>query len=135
MLMRGGPANHPQTTRRNMATIPRLPEYQIILGLKGTIDFACWRGQPYARSWPRPPALPRAPKVAAQHAAYGYISQQYPLTPPNVKDALVTLSDYTQRTGRDYQISLYYGYDVTLGSEVPSDFNFADPGYAHPEFS
>lgn len=97
-----------------MARIDALPEYRIILGLRQVLDFACWRGQLYVRKWPRPIGKNRAPLVAAQWPASAYITQQWYNTSTDVQAAFNYLAQQTERTGRDYQMSAYYGKPITI---------------------
>ena len=58
-----------------LAKLTKMPNANIISGLKGTIDFYYWKGIPVARQWPRSPGKDRSQAVKAQWPAWGAASK------------------------------------------------------------
>lgn len=117
-----------------MAVLKQLPEKEIILGLKGVVDFACWKGVFYARKWPAYTGYNKLPGPAANQPAYGYISQQAKAITPTVLAAYQALADATQRTFRDYQIGNFYGYNVALELAPPTTVAFDPTAFDNTAF-
>lgn len=70
-----------------MAVIDSAPDDFTVRAARGVLDYACWRGVYYVRSWP---ALRRSPMSAAQQAsanAFGAVAQAAAQTDPNLQAA------------------------------------------------
>lgn len=53
-----------------MAVLTGLPAPEVIIGLRGVLDFYLWKGLAVVRTWPKKPAGSRAPLVQAHIAEY-----------------------------------------------------------------
>lgn len=102
-----------------MARLKNLPSLDIIRAFKGTIDFVVWKGQPYARGWPRKPTLPRSPASTAAAIAFGVVIQNYRLLAPLALAAFQRDALGQPRTARDLYITATYG---RLHEATMSDF-------------
>jgi hypothetical protein len=102
-----------------MAKIPSRPPVATRNGFRGVLDFSCWRGIYYVRTWPRRPPLPRSPAVQAQWPTWAYASRLVSLVGPEVYSAAAQLAVSTQRTARDILTSLYYGNTVSFPDVPP----------------
>lgn len=107
-----------------MVKLAALPEWDIVLGLKGTVDFSSWKGIIYARKWPVYTGYNDKPTVIAGNAPFGYIKQQAKEIDASTTAALTEMVNGTQRVYTDEQVSLYYGYDVVIPMALcwPHDF-------------
>jgi hypothetical protein len=85
-----------------------------ILGLKGVLDFYTWKGIPVVRSWPRTNMASLTANTIAQWPKFAFISQQWKNIEPAVAEAYQAMAVGTQRTGRDYQIEVYYYKSVEI---------------------
>lgn len=87
--------------RHPLATISKLPSLEIINGFKGVIDFYVCRGQPCARSWPRPPQWPRAPAVQSTINIFRVASALFPGISETVRQAYKEMAGSTKLTDKD----------------------------------
>jgi len=92
-----------------MARIKALPGLDVIKGFKGTIDFALWRGLPYARSWPRTPRHHLTPATLAAAALFGEILKSYHLLADTLYEAFQEDAADQPRIPRDIFMSAVYG--------------------------
>lgn len=102
-----------------MARLPALPSLEIIQGFKKIIDFAVWKGLPYARAWPR---FRRAKLTTASIAAatlFGQIIKSYALLAALAHAFFNEDAKDQPRTPRDIFVSAVYGH---LHEASMSDF-------------
>lgn len=90
-----------------MAKLTRLPEQEIIDGLKGKVDFYLWMGIPVARSWPRSPGQDRALSVQSTWPAFTYAAQNWNTLSKEIRGAYISMSLNTGLTGRDMFMRSY----------------------------
>jgi hypothetical protein len=58
-----------------MAKLAELPNRQVIDLFRGLLDFAIYKGQPYARSFPKKPKQPRSSAVLTTQKQFAYSSK------------------------------------------------------------
>jgi hypothetical protein len=93
-----------------MATLDTLPSADVVLSLKGTLDFYIWRGIPCVRTWPRKPRHPRAPGVAAAGQAFAAFSRDVQQAPTELLDAARLYTTGTLWTWKDATTAAAYGH-------------------------
>lgn len=93
-----------------MARLPTLPSMEIIRGLKGVIDFAVWKGLPYARAWPRYRPAQRSAAAIASAILFGQIVKAYSLLASEVLAFYQEDATDQPRTARDLMISGVLGH-------------------------
>lgn len=92
-----------------MARLKTLPNLEIIRGFRGVIDFAVWKGLPYARSWPRYRPARRSAAAIASALLFGQIVKAYSLL---ASEALAFYQEDAKdqpRTPRDIMVSGVFG--------------------------
>ena len=92
-----------------MPVLDALPGPEILLALKGKIDYYVFRGIPCARSWPRSPLYPRSPAVQAAGAIFAAFSQAAMATDPAIKEQAHELMDGQPWSWKDVITSAAYG--------------------------
>jgi len=92
-----------------MPVLDALPGPEILLALKGKIDYYVFRGIPCARSWPRSPRLPRSSAVQAAAAIFAAFSQSAMATDPAVKEQAIESMDGQPWSWKDVVTSAAYG--------------------------
>jgi len=92
-----------------MPVIKALPALEVILGLKGVLDFYYWRGIPCVRKWPVIPPSSRTPASLASAALFGEIIRGYALLGPTVKALFQEAAADQPRTARDIYVSAVLG--------------------------
>lgn len=93
-----------------MAVIDAVPETEIILAFRGTLDFYVHRGQAVVRAWPRPPSLPRSPAVQASGAIFRQLSKDLSSTYPEVSVVAIATAVDTSYSWKDLLTSAQYGH-------------------------
>lgn len=102
-----------------MVRLPSLPDLEIIKGFRGHVDFAVWKGIPYARKWPRTPRSHLTPATLAAAQVFGAILKAYALLAGLAKDLYAQDAADQTRTGRDIYVSAVLGH---LHEATMSDF-------------
>ena len=93
-----------------MATLDVLPGHDIIVAMRGVLDYACWRGVFYVRSWPRPPRGPRSAAVQAAGAAFAAFSRALKLMDATLRNAAITATNGTTWTWKDLVSAAAYAH-------------------------
>lgn len=92
-----------------MTRLAELPDEATILGFRGELDFAIWRGIPYARRWPNKAAPGPLTGSWATAAALGDYSTRLKALATPIVDAAIAASQGSNQTWRDLVISSGYG--------------------------
>ncbi len=92
-----------------MATLSELPGKDIILAMRGVIDYACWRGIFYARCWPRRPSSPRSAPVQAAAAIFAAYSRALAYQTPQLVQAARIATRESLWTWKDITTAAAYG--------------------------
>jgi len=66
--------------------LERLPDRNTIHAFRGVVDFCVWRGQPYARMWPRRSLQPRQPGEVRSSDLFRVVVKMTVGLPPQVLD-------------------------------------------------
>jgi len=93
-----------------MAVLQALPAPEIIMGLKGTLDYYLWRGKIVVRSWPRSPAFPRAPAVQDTGLVFADLVRALTSAPLIVQQTARELTKDQPLTWRDAVIMAAYNH-------------------------
>ena len=96
-----------------MAVISELPAPSIIMALKGTIDYAMWRGRLYCRSWPRRPRLPRSQPSQVTAQTFKAYALEVIGTAAEVKDQAIESTKGSAWTWKDLVTRAAYGNLIT----------------------
>ena len=102
-----------------MARLKALPELEIIKGFRGILDFALWKGLPYARRWPRSSKASQTPATRAAALIFGQVLRLYSLLAAAVLTFYIEDAKTQPRTPRDIMVSGVYGH---LHEASMSDF-------------
>lgn len=86
-----------------------MPSQEIISSLAGVLDFYVWKGIPCCRSWPRKPAMPRAPAVQRTASDFGEIATALSASPANIIAFAQALATGTAWTWRDLRYRAIFG--------------------------
>lgn len=92
-----------------MARLDSLPDPDTIKKLRGQIDYAVWRGVPYARKWPEYHAYKVTPAMQAQIATYSDWLRTVHETAPQLVSAAKAQTKGTNWTWRDLLCRLSSG--------------------------
>lgn len=93
-----------------MPVIKALPSPKVIKGLRGVLDFYCWKGLNCVRSWPHIAKANRSPASMESAALFGLIVQGYSLLGGALKTLFIEDAADQPRTGRDLYISAVLGH-------------------------
>lgn len=85
-----------------MARLASLPDPDSIKKLRGIIDYAVWRGVPYARQWPVYKAYKTTPAMQTQISTYTQWLQTVARTEPQLVSAARNATKGTAWTWRDF---------------------------------
>jgi len=102
-----------------MVRLAAFPALEVIKGFKGAIDYACWKGIPYARSWPRPPWLPRSPAVQAEWPEFTAMTQSWSQLEPITRAATEAMVVGSQQRALDMWAGLWYGHNIDITGPAP----------------
>ncbi len=93
-----------------MAKIPDLPPSEKIRDLRGTLDFAVWKGQPYVRRWPNKSQLPWSTRSIASSRCFGTFSRAFADNSVWLHHALNAAASHQETwTARDLWTQAIYG--------------------------
>lgn len=90
-----------------MGKLATLPEFAIIRGFKGVVDFYLWKGIPCFRKWPRSPGKRRAPAVEAQWAAFAWAAANWDSLSPELQQAWKDTAAESGLSGRDLFVKAF----------------------------
>lgn len=93
-----------------MPVIKALPSPKVIRGLRGILDFYCWKGLNCVRTWPHIPPAHRTPASLASAATFGAIIKGYAQLGGRPKSLFAADAADQPRTGRDIYISATLGH-------------------------
>lgn len=96
-----------------MAVIPAMPSRDTIIGLRGVLDFACWKGVNYVRAWPRSPSGPRSPAVQASAAAFADLSRRLQSIDATIQTEAKEAAAGSTWTWKDLTTAAQYGHVIT----------------------
>lgn len=96
-----------------MTVLGNIPPDAIIHAMRGTIDYACWRGIPYARTWPRTPAGPRSIPSQLSAAEWGQFVEALSSTHPTIAAEADVWAAGTPWAWRDLLTAAAYGNLIT----------------------
>jgi len=102
-----------------MAKPDQLPEYNIIDGMKGIVDYYYWKGIAVARRWPRYFARKPTAAEAINQTDFAYINKLYSTLPPIIIEALQEHATGTTQISKDYLVRAYLKGLFTL---MPPDY-------------
>ncbi len=97
-----------------MAKLSHGWERDRIMGFKGKLDFYYWKGIPVVRKWPYTPRSHLTSSTRAQWPKFALVSTSYSAQSAQQIEALLAMSNYTQRTSRDVYIALNYAKVYTF---------------------
>lgn len=107
-----------------MTRLRSLPSPAVIAALKGGVDIATWKNEPYARLWPKAPGVPRSPPVQATANLMDPALRAYVLTRPGYRQALERSSRYSGWSSRDLWFHYWWTHPPFLS---PSHFYCGHP--------
>lgn len=90
-----------------MAVLEQLPAQYIIDGLRGTVDFYCYKGKFVARRWPRSPGKNRTTPVLAGSDRFTYIQQMGKELPKDIIEDYQRMASGTPYVWRDWMTRLF----------------------------
>ena len=107
-----------------MAKLTSMPQEEIIMGMKGTLDYYWWKDVPVVRKWPRPPSGPRSPAVQAQWPDFAQASRDWRDLEPETVAGTTHMAAYSQQRNVDMWLGLAYGSKITFLGDT---FKLAPP--------
>lgn len=90
-----------------MARLDAVPDPEVIRQFRGKVDFAVWRGVPYARAWPRPPSTRTQASLDAARL-FQQLSREVSNTTGPMRDYVTAITQGTAWTWKDVTMRANY---------------------------